>query len=84
MKKMDGLEGIDPQSGMALLQAGIVPSLVYFMQVTPPNFSMQAFKKYDEHVRYSDEVAIPKKRSETAPMLWITYPKSYEETAITH
>jgi hypothetical protein len=50
IRKMDALDGIDPQTGFALLQRGIVPTLVYFSQVTPPQISLPALKKYDAHV----------------------------------
>ena len=49
-KKIDALEGIDPQTGFTLLRRCIVPTLTYFAQVTPPQITMPHLIKYDEHI----------------------------------
>ena len=39
-KKMRKLEGMDPQTGYALLRSGIVPTLMFSSQVTPPELAL--------------------------------------------
>ena len=48
--KMDALQGIDPQIGIALLRIGIIPGLMLSSQVTPPKLTMESLIQHDTNI----------------------------------
>ena len=48
--KMNALDGINPQIGLALLRIGIVPDLILVSQVTPPELTLESLTEHDKNI----------------------------------
>ena len=48
--KMNALDGINPQIGLALLRTGIVPDLILVSQVTPPELTLESLTEHDKNI----------------------------------
>ena len=50
IKKLEALQGIDPQAGIKLLKTCVVPSLPFFLQVIPSQLVLPCLERFDEAV----------------------------------